>query len=287
MSFGGLSGASAGAQKTSWLSGLVRSVRRFVRLYAAVVRFSVARSLEFRFDFFFRFFMDCLYYLVSIGFFKLLFMHTPALGGWRYDQVLVFLAGGMLLDGFYMAMIAPNIWDFPRVVNKGELDSFLTRPAHPLLTLLLRTFECSSLLNVFVGAGVLTYALASYTEPFGAVELLGFLFLLANGFVLVACIRLFAVLPVFWTHSQFGFHMLFHALDQVLERPEVIFRGMMHAVFLTIIPFFVVTSFPARWFFGALSIWELSYALLLTLCFVLLVGIVWNRGVRAYSSASS
>lgn len=264
-----------------------RPLRRFLRLYLAVVRFSVSRSMEFRFDFFFRFFMDCIYYAVSIGFFQIIFLHIGALGGWREDQVLVFLAGALLLDGLYMTIIAPNIWEFPAIVNRGELDSYLTRPAPALLTMLLRSFACSSALNVLVGIGLLVYAVWSYQGPFGAGQLLGFLFLLANGFVLIVCVRLFSVLPVFWTHSPFGFHMLFHALDQVAERPEVVFRGLARFFFLTVVPFFVITSFPARWFFGTLSFAEAVYAVLLTLVFVGIVRFFWLKGVRAYSSASS
>jgi len=273
----------AGVRIKNWLAVL----RRFARLYGAVVRFSVSRSMEFRFDFFFRFFMDCAYYAVSIGFFQILFLHTGSLGGWREDQVLGFLAGALLLDGLYMTIVAPNVWECPSIINRGELDSYLTRPTPTLPSLLLRSFACSSALNVLVGAGLLVYAVLTYKGEFGAAQILGFLFLLANGFVLIVCIRLFAVLPVFWTHSQFGFHMLFHALDQVVERPEVVFRGLTHLFFLTVLPFFVVPSFPARWFFGLLSLGEAAYALLMPLAFMLIVHAVWRRGLRAYSSASS
>ncbi len=275
------------ARSSNPIAAVLRPLKRFVRLYGSVIRFSLSRSLEFRFDFFFRFLMDCVYYAVSIGFFEILFLHTDNLGGWRHDQVLLFLAGALLLDGLYMTIVARNIWEFPAIINRGELDSYLTRPAPPLLALLLRNFECSSLLNVLVGAALLIYAITSFSEPVTAVQLIGFFFLLANGFILLTCIRLFAVLPVFWTQSQFGFHMLFSALDQVAERPEVVFRGLAHFLFLTVVPLFVATSFPAECFFGTLSTAEAGYAVSTTLVFALIVRLVWRRGLGAYSSASS
>jgi hypothetical protein len=161
---------------------MIQGIVRLLKLYRSVVRFSVSRAMEFRFDFFFRFFMDCVYYVISIGFFEILFMHTENLGGWRSDQVLLFLSGALLLDSLYMTVIARNIWEFPTLINKGELDFYLTRPTPSLLTVMLRYFECTSLLNVFVGIGFMLYALSNYAEPFTLIELLGFLFLLMNGF---------------------------------------------------------------------------------------------------------
>ena len=238
-------------------------------------------------DFFFRFFMDVIYYGVTIGFFKLLFLHTNSLGGWSEPQVILFVAGGLLLDGIFMTAIARNIWEFPAIVNKGELDFYLTRPFPSLLMLLLRTFEWSSSLNVVVGAGILGFAIFNYPEPLAIGNLLSYAFMLVNGFVLLTCIRLFSVLPVCWTHSQQGFHMLYQALEQVADRPDVIFHGLSRLFFLSVVPLFLVSSFPARAFFGELT-WELAlYALFVTCCFVLFTIFVWNRGLKVYSSASS
>ena len=262
-------------------------LRRHARTYAALVRFSLSRTLEFRFDLFFRFIMDCIFYTLSIAFFEIIFLHTESLAGWQRHEVLLFVSGGLLLDGIFMTVIARNVWELPRLVNRGELDFQIIRPVSTLFFVMTRHFEFSSFMNVFLAIGIMIYAMNLFPEPLTIIQIGGFLFLLANGFILLVTLRMFTVLPVFWTHSDLGFHMLYMSLEQVMERPEVIFRGVTHFIFTTLVPFLIITSFPARWVFGTLSTAEIVYSLGLSLTFFTLMLFIWSRGMKVYSSASS
>lgn len=266
---------------------LSSKVIRHFRAYLALVRFSLSRTLEFRFDFFFRFIMDCVFYALSIAFFEILFLHTNTLAGWGRHEILLFLAGGLLIDGVFMTMMARNLWEFPSLVNKGELDFHIIRPVSTIFFVLTRNFEFASFMNVLVALGIMIYAINMFPDPLTFYQILGYVFLLLNGLVLMICLRLFTVLPVFWTHSDLGFHMLYMSIDQVTERPEVIFRGISHLIFTTIFPFIIMTSFPARWFFGTLTWPEFTYAVALSAIFISIVAWVWKRGLKIYSSASS
>ena len=260
---------------------------RHWRTYLALVRFSLSRTMEFRFDLFFRFFMDCMFYALSIAFFEIIFLHTGTLAGWQRHEVLFFVSGALLLDGLFMTTIARNVWELPRLINRGELDFQIIRPVSTLFFVMSRHFEFSSFLNVLVALGIMFYAGSLFPDPFSLYQVLGFAFLLLNGFILMTALRMFTVLPVFWTHSELGFHMLYMSLEQVMERPEVIFRGVTHIIFTTILPFLIMTSFPARWFFGVLSWWEVLYAVSLSVFFFSFMVFIWQRGLRIYSSASS
>jgi ABC-2 type transport system permease protein len=262
-------------------------IKKYAKIYGALIRFSLSRTLLFRFDFFFRFIMDCVYYSLSIAFFEILFLHTNTLNGWTNHEVLFFISGGLLLDGVFMTVMARNFWEFPVLVNKGELDFFIIRPASTLFLLFTRHFEFASLMNVFLALGIMIYAIGLFPDPLSFTQMLGFVFLLFNGLILTIALRMFTVLPVFWTHSDLGFHMLYMSIEQVTERPEVIFRGLTHVIFTTIFPFIVMTSFPARWFFGTLSWMEFFYAVALSTLFLSTTYYIWLRGLKIYSSASS
>ncbi len=260
---------------------------KHARIYAATMRYSMSQAMLFRMDFALRFVMDLVYYAINIGFFEILFMHTSDLGGWRHDEVMVFIACSLLLDSLYMLFIARNIWEFPAQVNMGTLDGYLTRPIKPFFVLIGRHFQFPSLLNVLVGIIFFGYAVSQFQGEIGVWNVLCIAFLMLNSFILMTCFRLLSVLPVFWTHSRFGFHMLFQSFDQVSNRPDVIFRGVTHFVFLTLVPVFVITSFPARAFMGRLTLNEGIFAVLVTVVFAAIIGIIWRLGLRSYSSASS
>jgi ABC-2 type transport system permease protein len=265
----------------------MNTVFRHLHIYKALVSFCVSRSMEFRFDFFFRFIMDVFFYALSIAFFEVLFLHTTDLGGWQRHQVLLFVSGGLLIDAVYMTFIARSTWELPRLINRGELDFQLIRPINSLFFVMTRHFEFASFLNILVALGIMLYAFSIFPDPITFFQLSGFFLLLLNGLVLGVSLRMFTVLPVFWTHSELGFHMLFMSLEQVTERPEVIFRGATHLLFTTLLPFLIVTSFPARWFFGDLAFTGVLYAFFISSLFFTIMVFIWHRGLKIYSSASS
>ena len=64
---------------------------RYIRLYIHFLQFSFSKALEFRLDFFFKIIMDIVYYSVNILFFKVIYLHTPMLGGWTESQMMIFI----------------------------------------------------------------------------------------------------------------------------------------------------------------------------------------------------
>ena len=129
------------------------SLLRYLRLYGYFVRFSTSRTLEFRIDFFFRVFMDLVYYGVNIAFYGVIFLHTELLGGWTRDQSLVFMGGFLLVDAIVMTLFSNNIWWLPILINRGDLDYYLLRPVSSLFFLSVRDFAVNSFINLRVRGG--------------------------------------------------------------------------------------------------------------------------------------
>ena len=181
---------------------------RYLRLYGYFLRFSFTRALEFRFDFLFRIVMDTLWYGHHLAFFWILYRHTTLLGGWSFDQMLVFAGGVFLVDAIQMTMLSNNMWMFPVAVNKGDLDYYLVRPVSSLFMASLRDFAVNSFLNLLMAIAVLIYALASYSQPPAPLSLAVFAVLLLAGLLVHYVLHILSVIPVFWTQSPSGFREL-------------------------------------------------------------------------------
>ena len=262
-------------------------MKRYLRLYAHFVRFSFSRAMEFRLDFFFRVVMDLMYYAMNIAFYKVIFLHTTKLGGWSEDQALVFAAGYLFLDAINMTVFANNSWQLPLSINRGDLDYHLVRPVSSLFFLSLREFAANSFLNLIIAAGILGYALNAYSGPFGAFDVVLYVLLLVNGAVLYHLLRLVTVIPVFWMQYGRGFEQLYWGLTRFMERPDEIFRGWLRRALVTVLPFSLMASFPARLLIEGFRPEILLHIAGVTVLLFLFVVWFWRRGLRAYSSASS
>lgn len=262
-------------------------VRRYFRLYLFFLQFSFSKAMEFRIDFFFRIAMDIVYYIVNIFLFKILLLHTPLIGGWNHEQMMIFVASYLLVDAINMTIFSTNMWWLPYYINRGELDYYLIRPVAPLFFLSLREFSANSFVNLIMAVGFFIYSLSSFTGSWSALTLFGFIILLLNGSIIYYLIQMLMVLPVFWTQNAKGFIDLFYTLGLAMERPDKIFKGWLRVLFTFILPFGLIASFPARFFIDKFDPQILIQITLITLILWFLVLFIWNKGLKTYSSASS
>lgn len=260
---------------------------RYLRLYIYFLRFSFSKAMEFRVDFFFRIVMDIIYYAVNIFLFKILFLHTELIGGWREDQMMVFVASYLLVDSINMTLFSTNLWWLPYFINRGELDYYLIRPVSPLFFLSLREFAANSFVNLIFGIGIFIFALSNYSGDFGPLEVVSLLILLFNGVIIHYCIQMLMILPCFWTNSARGFMDLFHSIGIAMERPDRIYRGWLRGVFTVLLPFALIASFPVKIFLEGFEQKTFLHLTGVSIAFWILTYFVWTRGLRNYSSASS
>ncbi len=260
---------------------------RYTRLYLYFLRFSFSKSLEFRFDFTFRIFMDTIYYLINIAFFKVIFLHTNLLGGWTEKQMMVFVAGYLLVDAINMTIFSTNMWWLPYFINRGELDYYLIRPVSPLFFLGLREFSVNSFVNFLMALTFCGYAIWDLGEGLSFLNIFFFGLLLLNGSLIYFCIQMLMIIPVFWTHSARGFVDLFYAMGQAMERPDRVYRGWMKIVFTTILPFALIASFPAKIFLDPFDAKTMAHLFIMTVILWSTMLFFWRKGLANYSSASS
>ena len=262
-------------------------IKRYLRLYAHFLRFSFSKAMEFRMDFFFRIFMDCMFYAVNIAFFKLISNHTDVLGGWNEKQIMVFTACFLFLDALNMTIFSNNIWTLPSHVNKGDLDYYIVRPVSSLFFLSLREFAANSFINLLMAVAILAWAILDLSETPSIQSILLLVFALGIGQILHYCIAMIFTIPVLWTHSGTGFGHIQWILDHFMERPDRIFFGPVRIALTTILPYCLMVSYPVRLFLEGFN-WEVFLHLFgVTVFFFLVLLALWRVGLRSYSSASS
>ncbi len=262
-------------------------MKRYLRLYLHFLRFSFSRAMEFRVDFFFRIVMDCAFYVTNLAFFHILFQHIGGLGGFGIDEVYVFVAGYLFADAVHMTLFSNNTWWLPFLINKGDLDYYLIRPVSTLFFVSLRDFAANSFLNLIIAAGILFWAMLRHPADLAASSIAVHIALLLVGVFITWNLHMWFILPVFWLHTSTGLRQLFFALEVFSERPHKIYRGVVGKLLLSILPLACVISVPTYILFEGAS-WELVVPLAVATPMVFLVTLViWNRGLKAYASASS
>tara|TARA_Y100000768_G_scaffold388765_1_gene386944 strand:+ start:25044 stop:25775 length:732 start_codon:yes stop_codon:yes gene_type:complete len=243
--------------------------------------------MEFRFDFFFRFFMDVVFYIIQFLFFGVIYLHTDLLGGWNQEQMTVFVAGFIFVDALHMTLFASNGWWFPIYINRGDLDYHLTRPVSTFFFICFKEFAANSFLNLILASSILIYALISYSAPLSLIKLFVYFLLLLNGTFLYFMVMILFLIPVFWNGSPRGFIDVFFSAEKIYQRPDGIFHGLFKRFFITILPFSVVASYPTRFLIDENWAPPLIEIVIASIFIYILVMFFWKLGLKNYSSASS
>jgi len=260
---------------------------RYLRLYAYFLRFSFSRAMEFRFDFFFRIVMDAIFYAVNLTFFWLLYQQSDSLGGWDFDQTMIFAAGIFVGDAVHMTVFSNNTWWFPIFVNKGDLDYYLVRPVSSLFFLSVRDFAANSFLNLLLALAILLWAFLRYPGPLPAERLLLYGLMMGVGAFLNYVLQMIFLVPVFWTQSGTGLREIWFSLERYAGRPDAIYRGWLRRVLTSILPFALIVSFPTRILFGGAIAPLVLHMVGVTAVAFLVLLLLWRMGLKAYGSASS
>jgi ABC-2 type transport system permease protein len=263
------------------------AVMRYLRLYLKFIEFSFGRAMEFRMDFYFRIFMDLIFYIVSFSFFKILFLHSSQVGGWNEPQVMIFVGCFIIVDAIQMTMFANNTWNLPFLINKGDLDYYLVRPVSSFFMANFRDFAANSFINLVMAGSFLTWALVVYPEPLGFGRIFLFLVMTFVGAMLFQFVRILFILPVFWTHSGRGLDTLFWSVEKFMERPHGIYKGFIKVFLLTVLPMIAMTSMPTSVLFESNPWPNVGICLLVTTAYLFISTWLWRVALANYSSASS
>jgi ABC-2 type transport system permease protein len=231
--------------------------------------------------------MDVIFYIIQFLFFKILYLHTPVLGGWNLDQMTLFVASFIFVDALHMTVFANNTWWFPIAINRGDLDYYLTRPVSSFFFLGFKEFAANSLINLLLATGLLFYFLSNYPHELSILKISVFFLMLLNGAFLYFMTFLIFLMSVFWTQSPRGFADVFYSAEKVFHRPDGIFTGYFRRFFLHILPFSLMASYPVRYLISENTNYLLIELILSSSFIYLVVYFLWKKGLRDYSSASS
>ncbi len=260
---------------------------RYLKLYFCFVRFSAGRSMEFRFDFFLGVVMCLVYAAILIAFYKVLYSQAASIGGWNENQAFILVGAYLVVDSVQNIFVSRNLEEFPYLVNGGDLDYYLVRPVSALFFISCRYINAAMLPDVFISCGVLAWSLNNFAGDLTAWQVITFALLLINGVFLYYLLWLGTLLPVFLTHSADGLHTIFFSFHRLAERPDGIYTGFARKLLVTVIPFCLMASFPARIIIEPFSWSLLLHILSVTAALFCAVLWLWSKALKKYSSASA
>lgn len=215
-----------------------------------------------------------------------IFRSTTTLGGWDQTEAIGLLGTYQIASGLLGTFIEPNVAWFRAQVIDGLLDDVLLKPVSSIFLVSLGTCAPLGLIHVVTGFVVLIAAILHFEELPDVIACLAWLQLFAAGMVIVWATRVFLASLTFWAPS-FQPEVLFKAFWEFGRYPVSIYRQPIRFALTYVSPVAIIATIPA----GALSrgpnpLETILWSALAVLA-VIGVQLIWQRGLRRYTSATS
>ena len=263
------------------------SLLSYLRIWLASARYSIVRTMMFRFDFFLWAMVELLWMSVNLLMIAVIYRHTDSVAGWNKYEMLLLVGTAMLIQRFVMGFFWSNLFELGRNIRTGHFDFFLAQPGSPLFMASTRKLDPDGLVNSLVAMGVVAYAGHKLGLHPGALNIVLYALLLFCGLMIHYSVLVIVAALTFWTTGSQGVEGSYFSLFEFSRLPREAFKGIANVFFVWLLPVVVVSNAPAS---ALLHGFDPVYALWIlgaTLGWLAVAIIVFHRGLRRYASASS
>jgi ABC-2 type transport system permease protein len=260
---------------------------RYLQIWLASARYSVVRTMMFRFDFLLWATVELFWMSVNLLMVAVIYDHTKSIAGWSKYEMLLLVGTSLLIQRFLMGFFWSSIFEMGRNIRTGYFDFFLAQPGNILFMASTRKLDLDGLVNSFVAMGVVAYSAHRLGLHPSTLDLLVYALMIFSGLIIHYGMLVLSISVAFWITSAQGIEGIYFTLSEFSRLPKAAFKGVASIAFVWVLPVVVVSNAPAE---TLLHGFQPRWALAIFAASLLWLGaavIVFHRGLRRYSSASS
>lgn len=259
--------------------------------YAAILgiqlRTSLALALQYRLDFVLDAVVEVVWALSATVPLFVVYGAKTSVAGWTFPEALLVVAAFTMLQGVIEGAINPSLSTVIEQVRKGTLDFVLLKPKDAQFLVSTSRFSPWKCANVITAAVLFAVALSRIERRPTAFDVGAALLLFGCAVMILYSITVLTVSASFFVVRVDNLTYLFSSVFDVARWPSSVFRGVVHLIFTFVLPFALMTTYPAQALLGRLVPSVLLSSLMAAVLFVVVSRGVFRFSIRHYSSASS
>jgi ABC-2 type transport system permease protein len=260
---------------------------KYFEIWLASARYSVTRTLMFRFDFFLWAMVELFWMSVNLLMISVIYQHTDSIAGWSKYEMILLVGTSLLVQRFLMGFFWSSLFEMGRNIKSGNFDFFLAQPGNILFMASTRKLDLDGLMNSMVAMGIVAYAAHKLGLHPTLLDVALYGLMIFCGLIIHYSMLVLTISLAFWLTSAQGIEGSYFTLSEFSRLPRAAFKGVASLLFVWLLPVVVVSNAPAETLIrGFQPSWALGLVAAALVWFAAAV-FVFHRGLRRYASASS
>jgi ABC-2 type transport system permease protein len=248
--------------------------------------------MAFRANYLVKVFVEVLWLVLMIIFYNTLFDKTDAIAGWNKYQYFFFLGCFYALEGLMETFFLSNFGEFAEMVRTGKLDLVLVQPVDEQFMISFKSIEWSTVPNVVMGLGMMSYSVLNLGIGFEPDRIAGFLIGMSCGVVIAYSFMLMLASTSVWLVRNQSLYEVWWLFTSLMRYPREIYETTMWAFYIGrfftfAVPALLAINVPAASMVKELDRGLLLYAVGSAIVLSWLSRRVFRRALQSYRSASS
>ncbi len=259
----------------------------YARIWLTSARYSIVRTLMFRGDFFIWSLVELFWMSVNLLMVSVIYQHTKSVAGWSQYEMTLLVGTSMLIQRFLMGFFWSSIFEMGRNIRTGNFDFFLAQPGNVMFMATTRKIDPDSLANSVIAGALVVYSAHRLGLHPGALDIALYALLVVCGVIIHYSMLVLCITPAFWITSAQGIEGSYFTLAEFSRLPRAAFTGLTKVAFVWVLPVVVVSNAPASTLLHGFNLGTVGWLLTITAVWFTLAVVVFHRGLRRYTSASS
>src|SRR5271169_2039950 len=134
------------------------SLKRYLTIYAALWKNSVAREMSFKGNFLLWIIVELLWFGLQLCFVSVIFSQTPLVGTWTQWEMVLLVGASNFIQQIYQAFFLVNCTNLSELVRTGKMDFLLLLPVNTRFIVSTRQVDIPSFANAAFAVCVMGFA---------------------------------------------------------------------------------------------------------------------------------
>jgi ABC-2 type transport system permease protein len=270
------------------MGNLLREIKKHLVIYGLFLKNSLMAQMEYRFNFIGNLSMEVGYLFVKLSYVVVVYRSGVEIHGLSPDEILLFIGTFITLTAVYAGLFMINNFGLRGKILNGDLDLLLTKPVSLQFMATLRQADLTIFSVDFLAGGIIVaIAWARLGLPVSLFTVGGYVGFMAISALVSYSLFLLPQILSFWLMNTSAIAEITDSFWDFNSMPMDIYNRWIMQIGVFILPIFVITNFPPLFVLNRMPPGYLAWAAVLPVVLLMIVRMIWKKGLRSYSSASS
>jgi ABC-2 type transport system permease protein len=258
-----------------------------LKLLSSFLKVNIQMALAYRADTVVNILLNLMWLGWELLSLNIIFSNTTSLGGWGLGELIALLGVFRLVNTFMIALIWPNTEKFNQSIRDGSMDYTILQPVNSLFLVTFSRITVWRIWDLVLAIVLIVVGInmaGDITTPF---NILTFILLAITGTIIIYSLWIVLIALTFWFTKFDNNVTILQALLDSGRYPATVYPVWLRVIVTFIIPIAVATTIPLQALRGELGPSQIILFVMVSIVSFWVATIVWKRGLKQYSGASS